>query len=160
MTYLTAPSRYLNQCGPLIHEIRWQTQQLRAIPQHVPSLLICIISWPYSCLLVPRFAGANELRYQCCLTIDGISELKGIRHHGVVAHDNHPSNDRRHLTRLRLVLKASLKFTLDFTLTHCDAIWGHTSRSTLAQVMACCLMASSHYLNQCWLISKVQQHSF
>ena len=24
--------------------------------------------------------------------------------------------------------------------------------STLAQVMACCLMAASHYLNQCWLI--------
>ena len=26
--------------------------------------------------------------------------------------------------------------------------------STLAQVMACCLMALSHYLNQCWLIIK------
>ena len=32
--------------------------------------------------------------------------------------------------------------------------------STLAQVMACCLTAPSHYLNQCWLIfSKVQWHS-
>ena len=30
----------------------------------------------------------------------------------------------------------------------CDAIWWHRSRSTLAQVMACCLMAPSHYLNQ------------
>ena len=29
-----------------------------------------------------------------------------------------------------------------------DAIWGHRSGSTLAQVMACCLMAPSHYLNQ------------
>ena len=37
-----------------------------------------------------------------------------------------------------------------------DAIWRHGTRSTLAQVMACCLMAPSHYLNQCWLIiSKV-----
>ena len=37
-----------------------------------------------------------------------------------------------------------------------DAIWGHRSGSTLAQVMACCLTAPSHYLNQCWLIiSKV-----
>ena len=35
-----------------------------------------------------------------------------------------------------------------------DAIWQHTSGSTLAQIMACCLMASSHYLNQCWLINK------
>ena len=33
-----------------------------------------------------------------------------------------------------------------------DAIWQHRSRSKLAQVMACCLTASSHYLNQCWLI--------
>ena len=37
-----------------------------------------------------------------------------------------------------------------------DAIWRHISGSTLAQVMACCLKAPSHYLNQCWLIiSKV-----
>ena len=41
-----------------------------------------------------------------------------------------------------------------------DAIWGHRSGSTLAQVMACCLTAPSHYLNQCWLIiSKVLWHS-
>ena len=33
-----------------------------------------------------------------------------------------------------------------------DTIWWHESRSTLALVMACCLMAPSHYLNQCWLI--------
>ena len=38
-----------------------------------------------------------------------------------------------------------------------DAIWQHRSRSTLAQVMACCLTAPSHYLNQRWLIiTKVQ----
>ena len=41
-----------------------------------------------------------------------------------------------------------------------DAIWWHRSGSTLAQVMACCLTAPSHYLNQCWLIiSKVQWQS-
>ena len=40
-----------------------------------------------------------------------------------------------------------------------DAIWSQRSGSTLAQVMACCLMAPSHYLNQCWLIiRKVQWH--
>ena len=33
-----------------------------------------------------------------------------------------------------------------------DAIWRHRSGSTLAQVMAGCLTAPSHYLNQCWLI--------
>ena len=41
-----------------------------------------------------------------------------------------------------------------------DIIWQQGSRSTLAQVMACCLTAPSHYLNQYWLIiSKVQWHS-
>ena len=33
-----------------------------------------------------------------------------------------------------------------------DAIWRQRSRSTLAQVMACCLTAPRHYLNQCLLI--------
>ena len=33
-----------------------------------------------------------------------------------------------------------------------DAIWRPLSGSTLAQAMACCLMAPNHYLNQCWLI--------
>ena len=41
-----------------------------------------------------------------------------------------------------------------------DAIWRHRSGSTLTQVMACCLTAPSHYLNQRWLIiSKVHWHS-
>ena len=33
-----------------------------------------------------------------------------------------------------------------------DTIWRQRSGSTLAQVMACCLAAPSHYLNKCWLI--------
>ena len=38
--------------------------------------------------------------------------------------------------------------------------WLYRSGSTLAQVMACCLMAPSHYLIQCWLIiSQVVWHS-
>ena len=42
-----------------------------------------------------------------------------------------------------------------------DTIWWQRSGSTLAQVMACCLTAPSHYLNQCWLIiSEVQWHSY
>ena len=43
-------------------------------------------------------------------------------------------------------------------LTHCglcDVIWWHRSGSSLDQVMACCLMAPSHHLNQCWLIISV-----
>ena len=41
-----------------------------------------------------------------------------------------------------------------------DTILQDKSWSTLVQVMACCLVASSHYLNQCWLISReVSWHS-
>ena len=31
-----------------------------------------------------------------------------------------------------------------------NAIWQHSSGSTLAQVMACCHQVTSHYLNKCW----------
>ena len=41
-----------------------------------------------------------------------------------------------------------------------DAIWWHRYGSTLAHVMACCLTAPSHYLNQCWpIVNMVQWHS-
>ena len=41
-----------------------------------------------------------------------------------------------------------------------DATWRHRTMSTLVQVMACCLTAPSHYLNQCWLnIIRVLWHS-
>ena len=39
------------------------------------------------------------------------------------------------------------------TLWPSDVIWRYRTGSTLAQVMACCLTAPSHYLNQCWLSS-------
>ena len=35
-----------------------------------------------------------------------------------------------------------------------DDIWWHSFGSTLAQIMAWCLMAPNHYLNQCWLLVK------
>ena len=44
-------------------------------------------------------------------------------------------------------------------LTHCGIMTPHggqRTRSTLAQVMACCLTASSHYLNKCWLLITVK----
>ena len=39
-------------------------------------------------------------------------------------------------------------------------IWPHRSWSTWDQIMACCLMAPSHYLNQCWhIISLILWHA-
>ena len=37
------------------------------------------------------------------------------------------------------------------SLTHCGLIWRQRTGSTLVLVIACCLAAPSHYLNQCWL---------
>ena len=41
------------------------------------------------------------------------------------------------------------------TLWLSDTIWLHRCGSTLAEVMGCCLIAPSHYLNQYWSIIKV-----
>ena len=38
-------------------------------------------------------------------------------------------------------------------------IWRHATWSTLVQVLACCLTAPSHYLNQCWLVSEILGNS-
>ena len=46
-------------------------------------------------------------------------------------------------------------------LTRCGlvtVIWCQGSGSTLAQVMAYCLTAPSHYLNQCWLVIGVMSY--
>ena len=84
------------------------------------------------------------------------------------------------LIRQHLYIKMASRFTnlnsyvsmtswwiiLCYAGTYINSLWpSNTIRrqgtlSTLAQVMACCLMAPSHYLNQCWLIiSKVMWHS-
>ena len=52
----------------------------------------------------------------------------------------------------RLLVSQPLEHCLFSTLWPIDAIWWHRSGWTLAQVMACCLTAPSHYLSLCWLI--------
>ena len=51
------------------------------------------------------------------------------------------------------------KHWLNSLLWTSNAIWQNWSGSTLKQVIACCLSAPSHYLNQCWLITAVLLHS-
>ena len=54
----------------------------------------------------------------------------------------------------------NIKMWLINTMWPSDTIWWNITGSTLAQVMACCLTASSHYPNQCWLlISEILWHS-
>ena len=64
-------------------------------------------------------------------------------------------------TTICILLQISLKFLQWVnSMWPSDTRWRQRSGSTLAQVMACCLTAPSHYLNQCRLIiSEVQWHS-
>ena len=63
------------------------------------------------------------------------------------------------LSLMRMCLSSILSPSISFWPS--DAIWRQRSGSALTQVMACCLTAPSHYLNQCWLIiSEVQWHSY
>ena len=65
----------------------------------------------------------------------------------------------RHVLLSQEELIVILRFWVN-SLGPSDAIWRQRPGSTLAQVIACCLTAPSHYLNQCWLIiSKVDGHS-
>ena len=55
----------------------------------------------------------------------------------------------------------SLISRLFLTFRPSDTIWRQRSRSTLAQIMAYCLTAPSHYMKECWFnISKVHWYSF
>ena len=47
-------------------------------------------------------------------------------------------------------LVASMLWTCINSLRPSDTIGRHSPGSTLAQVVACCLAAPSHYLNRCW----------
>ena len=68
-------------------------------------------------------------------------------------------NEFKLQTRLPLTNEISTGAIIN-SLWPSDAMWRQRSGSTLAQVMACCLSAPNHYLNQCWLIIiKVQWHS-
>ena len=79
------------------------------------------------------------------------------------------SFEKMHLKMLSLYKMAATLFQLQHvqilslhinSLWPIYVIWRQGSRSTLGQVMASCLMAPSHYLNQCWLmISEVLWHS-
>ena len=59
-----------------------------------------------------------------------------------------------------LVLKSEYFRTTKLTHFGLMTPYGNVDLGQLVLVMACCLTAPSHYLNQCWLIiSKIQLHS-
>ena len=58
------------------------------------------------------------------------------------------------VSELDLYDRIGTKLSLTHFSLYGEAIWRDRYETTLAQVMACCLTAPSHYLNQCWLIIK------
>ena len=82
------------------------------------------------------------------LSTNGIIQAVNLGQHGV----NNISTD---IDRVIHHMKQNKPQFLN-SLGPSDAIWRRKTGSTLAKVMARCLTAPSHYLNQCWLIiSKV-----
>ena len=61
-----------------------------------------------------------------------------------------------------LYAKKSKSWYIFNSLWSSDAMWWHTPRSTLVQVVDCCLTVPSHYLDPCWFIDGVlwQRYQF
>ena len=79
--------------------------------------------------------------------------LSGVRMNMRHAFKNITSTSNKHQFLINLNIgTCNIHTQLHNSLWPSDAIWRHRSWSTLAQVMTGCLMAPSHYLNQCWLI--------
>ena len=52
----------------------------------------------------------------------------------------------------KIVLHIATSMQLINSLWHTETIWLHRTGSTLDQLMAYCLTATSHYMKQCWLL--------
>ena len=69
------------------------------------------------------------------------------------------TTSRTGLRKVHLMTENWINDKLINSLWSIDGLWGHKSKSTLTQVMACYLMVPSHYPNQsCFLIGEVVWH--
>ena len=95
--------------------------------------------------------GCVEMRISCRLasTLDSVH----TRNISIITETVFKSRESVHgpMAKMNLIHAVYNKFYYRSvaSLWPSDVIWRQKSRSTLAQVMACCLTALSHYLNQC-----------
>ena len=140
---LTAPSPYLNQCWLIISEIFWPSLEgnftMMSILDMSMKIVFLNLQW--------HITGANHLSFKhatnypmqalsvswACLPKDFVSVVILIAY-------------------THSMCRKNLCTYLCFSLWPSDTILQHRSGSTLSQVRAWCLMAPSHYINQCWLI--------
>ena len=97
------------------------------------------------------------------------SDTKQLPEPMLTYHQSHESNSTKMLVKLMIGILLKLHIWCEshipkgqwvYSLRPSDALWWHRSGSTWAQIMAWCLVAPSHYLNQCWLlINEVLWHS-
>ena len=145
---LTAPSHYLNQCWFIISEVLWgqfhrkysiytSSKTTMKIGELAIDMLIFTrnIQNIFPFFIISRYMSLNitNLRLQ-----------------------PHPPGTIGLHTSITLSGKKSKLHDPDRVLNSLgpsDAIWRQKTGSTLAQVMACCLTAPSHYLNQSWRIT-------
>ena len=109
----------------------------------------------FCCIVIPAGSNLTEgvLLLPVCVSVHPVTLILHLSKHA------HHRFELESLNLNETCILAPLKWVFN-SLWPNDATWRHRSGSRLAQVMACCLMAPSHYLSQCWLIiSKVPWHS-
>ena len=107
--------------------------------------LICCEKHNLSSIVTPR-------------TVTSVSDMRCVRSHSCKAccskgvGENSIKWNLSGLACMPFFANHSIAFRPSCLKLPSDIIRPQGYRSTLAQVMACCLMAPSHYLNQCWLM--------
>ena len=149
--WIQTHSRCIRRCRNI--EI-YHTNECDYWPEIVIYVWICIYIHHCCCVLYPK--------YQCVLL--RIEMFNGVLCLAIQSNAKNTPRDKiyfiqhyeRCLSHLRVhnVSQCVMAMHTVDSLWPSDAIWLQRSELTLAQVMACCLTAPSHYLNQSWLISK------
>ena len=140
------PNHYLNLCWPSINYVLWHSHESK-FWQWVPKLLFCVmilkiivfIKHSVAVAAYNRLASQSQAKFQTTKWALPIpAQCAAVPEHN---------------TPLPFICHFDSQESMSVnSLWPSNVIWSQGSRSTLAQVMACCLMAPSHCLNQCWLI--------
>ena len=138
------PNHCLNQCCLTVNKILLQSSQ-----GNIYDINPQVVSEIYTLKSLQYFSRANGLRAFVLCIITGLVKCVDVPLVVVLQLDDFVA-----ITKLSVLCYDNFN-----SFWPSDAIWRHRSGSTLTQAMACCLMAPSHYLNQCWLfISDVHWH--
>ena len=113
----------------------------------------------------PSFVAAVTEMFMSCGRQRPVNRLSCI-HGQIMDHDCWRLGGKRIQGIDSHVIKKVLPEYSSFCTRRVNSLWAggailpHRSGSTLAQVIAWCLMAPSHYLNQCWLLSCMYHQMF